>query len=719
MRTLRSKLLLYILSAVFILVSSSYAYLVYLANSALTDYAYRNSEAAARRYAGEAEKKLHSATDMVTGLARSVEALKHSGLTDRRILRDLFLGQMEAHPWILTLWLMFEPNHWDGRDGDDKFIPFVYRAAEGPVWDPANDDTVYEDDYKGDYFRIPKERDSLVILDPYSDDAGSGEKTLMTSVCVPVKTADGAFLGVLGIDMALDSFVDLLGGFSLFDSGYGAIISHNGTMVAHPDPSLIGTSVLDVETPEGIDAFRAVVDAGTPRSLTTYSKVRKENVHRNLVPIDAAGIRWVFTSTVPTRELLGKPRQVIFAIILSAAAILLISTLVVTRIAFGITRPIGDITRALEEISTGDFTRAVRVASNDEIGLLGKGFNDLTSRLRGTMIRIQESDARLAEIGKSLALEMETTSGSISRVTRNIHVIREKILEQASGVRETSTGVGQVAKNITRLDSLIEEQAAGITESSASIEEMVANIRSVTGNIEKMGGNFSELLKTAEEGKSRLHLANQRVAQISRQSQGLQETNSVISHIASQTNLLSMNAAIEAAHAGEYGRGFAVVADEIRKLAESASEQSKNTARELKSVKESIDLVVESTEETVKTFDGIFSRIQEVDLLIGEIKAAMTEQSSGSRQVLEALVHINAGTSEIRSGAGEMKTAGEMIHAEALGLSRITAEVENGIDEIGAEARKITSSVQDVSRLAEDNKKQIFAVNTELRKFRV
>ena len=708
MRTLRGKLLFYILTAIFILVFCSYAYVVYLANSALTGYARQNIEASARRNSAAAEKTFTAATDLVVTLAKTVEALKSSGATDRAILRNLFLDQMKAHSYVLTLWLMFEPDGWDGRDGIDRFMPFAYRTEDGAEWDPENEPAVYDAEYAEDFYLVPKRLDRLVVMSPYSDEVDTENKVLMTSICMPVKTADGAFLGVLGIDIALESLADLNREFTLFASGYGTIISDDGLIVAHPDASLAGRPAAEVDSPEGVEAFENVVRTGTIRSLTTVSKVRGEKVYRVLVPIDipAAGSRWVLAATVPTRELFAESNSVILAIVASAAAILLILTVLVVRIAFGITGPIRSVTDALAEISTGDFTRAVQVDSNDEIGLLGKGFNELTARLRETMIRIQESDARLADIGKSLSSEMGKTSESVSRVTGNIHDIKDKILRQSSGVRETSAGVEQVTRYIDRLGSLIEEQAAGIAESSASIEEMVANIRSVTNNIEKAGGNFTELLKAAEDGKTRLHLASERVSQIAKQSQGIQETNAVISLIASQTNLLAMNAAIEAAHAGEFGKGFTVVADEIRKLAESAAGQSKNTAKELKSIKESIDLVVESTDETVKTFDEIFGRIRDVDRLIEEVKSAMAEQSSGSRQVLEALVHINSGTTEIRTGAGEMKNAGETILSEVRGLSRITGEVDSHIDEIDAGARSITEAVRDLSELAEERSEE-------------
>jgi methyl-accepting chemotaxis protein len=161
---------------------------------------------------------------------------------------------------------------------------------------------------------------------------------------------------------------------------------------------------------------------------------------------------------------------------------------------------------------------------------------------------------------------------------------------------------------------------------------MVSNINSISNNLERAGSGFESLLTASNAGRDSMQNVIELVKDVSSQSVRLLETNEIIDSIASQTNLLAMNAAIEAAHAGDAGKGFSVVSDEIRKLAESSSEQSKVIEEELKKAVATIETIVGASALADEAFSSVATQIRQANGLIQEIRMAMKEQTEGSHK---------------------------------------------------------------------------------------
>jgi methyl-accepting chemotaxis protein len=235
----------------------------------------------------------------------------------------------------------------------------------------------------------------------------------------------------------------------------------------------------------------------------------------------------------------------------------------------------------------------------------------------------------------------------------------------------------------------------------------------------KNTGNVKELMDASEVGRTGLQEVASDIQEIARESEGLLEINAVMENIASQTNLLSMNAAIEAAHAGEAGKGFAVVADEIRKLAENSGEQSKTISTVLKKIKDSIDKITKSTDSVLKKFEAIDEGVRTVSDQEGNIRNAMEEQSAGSKQILEAIGQLNDVTQMVKGGSQEMLEGSRQVIEESKNLELVTQAISSGMNEMASGADQINVAVTRVNTISGTNKESINVLVQEVSKFKI
>ena len=292
-------------------------------------------------------------------------------------------------------------------------------------------------------------------------------------------------------------------------------------------------------------------------------------------------------------------------------------------------------------------------------------------------------------------------------------------MTQAASVTETAATVEEIVRTIKQLNNSIETQAASVAQSSSSVEEMVANIASIGQTLGKTDDVIKSLTAATGDGKATLVTSNTVTQKIAEESGSLMEASSVIQHIASQTNLLAMNAAIEAAHAGEAGKGFAVVADEIRKLAEESSTQGKTITATLKNLSGEIETLSASSKTVEEKFNAIFNLAEQVKDMSNRLTEAMQEQENGSKEVLTAIKSINTVTVEVQAGSEEMLKGGEGVAEEMQKLDDLTRVITESMNEMASGAVQINNAVQEVNEITQKNKQSIEALASEVSKFKV
>ena len=386
-----------------------------------------------------------------------------------------------------------------------------------------------------------------------------------------------------------------------------------------------------------------------------------------------------------------------------------------------IVKPLQIVENTIIGIAQGDadLTQRINVVRNDEIGRLVNGFNLFSDKLHAIVSSVMQSKNRLSSIEGDLKQSVDNTGCSITEILYNIESVSHMVETQAEGVEETAGAVTKIAENINSLEHMIQNQAAGVSEASAAVEEMIGNINAVDSSIVKMATEFNQLATEAREGIDKQSNVNDIIRTIASQSEMLQEANAAIAGIASQTNMLAMNAAIEAAHAGDAGRGFSVVADEIRKLSETSSEQSRTIGEELNKIVSALESVVLQSQDSEETFNNLSVRLMQTDEIMRQLREAMVEQQSGSKQILSTLHTMNESTQQVRSASIEMSSGNKTVLDEIRLLQDSTTVIKDSMSEMTAGARTINETGSQLHTISREVSASIKEIGKQIDLFKI
>ena len=502
------------------------------------------------------------------------------------------------------------------------------------------------------------------------------------------------------------------------------IIGLTGNFIAHKDTSLVEKMYNPIEEAKTNPQQASLASFIQHALNTTHSNVGYYDFNGSSYIAANATIKstgWGVIIRAPVNEFMETLAFLRRSIGIMGNIILLISLVIVYFIAKKMVGPVQIAVKALKDIAQGegDLTVRLPITGSDEVTDLSHYFNETIAKIGASIRSVGANSSIMEEIGNKLASNMSKTATSVHQISASIDTVKQQALTQAASVTETDATVEEIIKTIKKLNESIDTQAGSVAQSSASVEEMVANIASITQTLEKTDAAIKNLAAATEDGKETLVTSNTVTQKIAEESGSLMEASSVIQHIASQTNLLAMNAAIEAAHAGEAGKGFAVVADEIRKLAEDSAAQGKAITATLKTLTGEIETLSNSSQTVEEKFNMIFNLSGQVKSMSDSLTEAMKEQENGSREVLIAIKNINTVTMEVQSGSEEMLKGGEGVVAEMHNLSDLTHIITDSMNEMASGAMQINGSVQEVHEIAQKNKQSIEALAREVSKFKV
>jgi methyl-accepting chemotaxis protein len=557
----------------------------------------------------------------------------------------------------------------------------------------------------------------------------NGKETWLVRMCAPVinpRTGEtvarvGCYITINAIQPSIEEIIASHGE----EITIMAVYTDTGFILGHFRPERIGSLMQDVDVEYG-DTETAASEAiknGTAFNTTLFDPSMGINVELVMRSFKIGTSTKTWTVMIGSSEnyILAPVQQMTTLILIIAGVVIIGTAFIIYFVLNSMTKPIVHVANNLKDIAQGegDLTRHIDINSKDEVGDLAHYFNQTIEKIRNMVVVIKKESLLLFDIGNDLSANMTQTAAAVNEITANVQSIKQRVMNQSASVTETNATMEQITVNIDKLNDHIESQAASVTQSSSAIEEMLANIQSVTQTLTKNAQNVIGLTEASEVGRSGLQEVATDIQDIERESKGLLEINIVMENISSQTNLLSMNAAIEAAHAGEAGKGFAVVADEIRKLAENSGEQSKVISGVLKKMTESIVKISSSTENVLKNFEMIDKSVKVVAEQEANIQNAMEEQSQGSQQILEAVSEMNEITQQVKAGSMEMLEGSKEVIEESKNLERVTQEISGGMNEMAAGSDQINTAVHQVNEISGKNKDTIETLMKEVSRFKV
>ena len=505
------------------------------------------------------------------------------------------------------------------------------------------------------------------------------------------------------------------------EDGYSYIVNGEADIIAHPNrdyvfnsKNFIKESEINPEYVQMIDSMNRMV-----ARETGFDRYRLDGIDRFLgfAPIESTD--WSIVIVALKDEVMTSVRGMSQNILIVFFASILVGIFVSIWFSLGISKPIRNVMMTLSEMSNGNLTDRVNVKSRDEVGQMSRSLNDTLENLTGFITTIRLNLNQTIDGVNKLLSAMNDTKMSASEISTLAEDVKSSIIHQSSVVVEVSSTVEEIARTIENQDGKIESQSASITESSAAIEQMIANIKSISNGLKNNSMEFEKLNDVVDSGNTLVGELKETVLSLWQQSQSVMEANEVIMSIASQTNLLAMNAAIEAAHAGEAGRGFAVVADEIRKLAEVSNDQSRLISDSLGIFKKAIDEAVGASRDTEESLGAIVQSVQRVTNIEEEIKISLEEQSSGGSQVLMALSDISRITEEVHSGSREMLTGSRAIIQEMTGLVEITEKVKDSVLSVAEKSKDVDTIVLEAVDMLNGNTASLNAVNEKVAVFQI
>lgn len=490
--------------------------------------------------------------------------------------------------------------------------------------------------------------------------------------------------------------------------GYPFLIDYTGNIIAHPDRKLLKSK--EMKSDEGI---KRIIGGGNKEGI--FLKKGSYLAYKKL-----SNLGWFAVGTIAEDDLFAASRGAGTTLLaVSAIAVIMLLVLLAVLIRRMIVHPLSETGATLAKAASGHLSVRVPEKSQDELGEIARSVNAMLDSFSLFLGNVKESSDEVLRMAEGVKNEATAALAAVSEIKGEIEDVQSQVLAQEGKAADSFVSIQRLTEFIENQRGDIESQSASINESSSAIEQMTSGIRAISSQMKNSESEISKMTASSETGRENMEKFLAVIRKIVDESERLHEANGLIASLAAQTNLLAMNAAIEAAHAGEYGRGFAVVADEIRKLAASAADQSKVVKGNIGNIRGAIEELTSSADETSRGFSAIAETIKIVSRVFNEIHNATEELDMGSKQILLGLKEMREANASVIDSSQKIEEGNEAFKQVFEELNGYSRQIKSIMDQISGGMASISRAMGSLTERSRAATEQVKALDGSIDAYRL